>query len=200
MPNKLVNPEDHVQQLALCRSMWMVCSPACILTSPTRTSTSSELGWATHITNERFLMPKPQLQQAAALVIMLDTHSFRHIGAAASRWPASSRRAAAATRRSARGPHAPRSSTRARIAATSDASDATNGIWRCARCVGNLRALTYGMCRDAALAHGALRARDGVDSLRQCALQRSNNAFSSCASAMGLPPSLTSMAWWRPKN
>ena len=34
-----------------------------------------------------------------------------------------------------RGPHAPRSSTRARIAATSDASDATNDICRCARYV-----------------------------------------------------------------
>ena len=135
VPNRLVNSEDQAHQLALCRSMWIVCSPACTLTSPTRTSTSSELGWATHITNERFLMPRPQLQPAAALVIMLDTHSFRHIGAAASRWPASSRRAAAATRRSARGPHAPRSSTRARIAATSDTGDATNGNGRCARCV-----------------------------------------------------------------
>ena len=84
MPNMLVNSEDHVQQLALCRSMWIVCSPACILTSPTSTSMSSELGWATYITNERFLMPKPQLQQAAALVIMLDTHTIRHTGAAAS--------------------------------------------------------------------------------------------------------------------
>ena len=128
MPNKLVNSEDQAHQLALCSMVWIVCSPACILTSPTSTSMSSELGWATYITNERFLMPKPQLQQAAALVIMLDTHTFRHTGAAASRWPASSRRAAAATRRSARGPHAPRSSTRARIAATSDASDATNGM------------------------------------------------------------------------
>ena len=88
MPNMLVNSEDHVQQLALCRRMWIVSSPARTQTSPTRTSTSSELGWATHITNERFLMPKPQLQPAAALVIMLDTNTIRHIGAAASRWPA----------------------------------------------------------------------------------------------------------------
>eukprot|EP00964_Phaeocystis_antarctica_P161966 scaffold135270_cov181-Phaeocystis_antarctica.AAC.1 len=63
-----------------------------------------------------------------------------------------------------------------------------------------IRALTYGMCRYAALVHGALRARDGVDSLRQCALQRPSNAFSSCASAMGLPPSPAGMAWRRPKN
>ena len=138
VPNMLVSSEDHVQQLALCRRMWIVSSPARTQTSPTRTSTSSELGWATHITNERFLMPKPQLQPAAALVIMLDTHKFRHIGAAASRWPASSRRAAAATRRSARGPHAPRSSTRARIAATSDASDATNGMAGASGWGGNL--------------------------------------------------------------
>ena len=47
-----------------------------------------ELGWATHITNERFLMSRPQLQPAAALVIKLDTHRLRHIGSAASRWPA----------------------------------------------------------------------------------------------------------------
>ena len=35
-----------------------------------------------YITKERFLMPRPLLQQAAALVIMLDIHSFRHTGAA----------------------------------------------------------------------------------------------------------------------
>ena len=70
------------------------------------------------------------------------------------------------------------------------------------------------MCRYAALAHGALRARDGVDSLRTEAVRIVkieyfkglwSNARSSCASAMGLPPSLThpprtSMAWRRPKN
>ena len=38
---------------------------------------SSELGWAGYITKERFMMPRPQLQQAAALVIMLDIHTFR---------------------------------------------------------------------------------------------------------------------------
>ena len=88
MPNKLVNSEDQAHQLALCSMMWIVCSPACIPTSPTSTSMSSELGWATYIIKERFLMPKPQLQQAAALVIMLDTNRLRHIGSAASRWPA----------------------------------------------------------------------------------------------------------------
>ena len=33
-------------------------------------------------------MSRPQLQPAAALVIILDTHRLRHIGAAARRWPA----------------------------------------------------------------------------------------------------------------
>ena len=74
MPNKLVNSEDQAHQLALCSMVWIVCSPACILTSPTSTSMSSELGWARYITKEMFMMPKPQLQQAAALVIMLDIH------------------------------------------------------------------------------------------------------------------------------
>ena len=88
MWNKLANSENHAHQLALCMSLWIVSSPARTQTSPTRTSTSSELGWATHITNERFLMSRPQLQPAAALVIMLDTNRLRHIGSAASRWPA----------------------------------------------------------------------------------------------------------------
>ena len=56
-----VNSEDHVQQLAMCRRMWIVSSPARTQTSPTRTSTSSKLGWATHIMNERFSMSRSQL-------------------------------------------------------------------------------------------------------------------------------------------
>ena len=107
VPNTLVSCEDHVQQRALCWRMCFVGSPARSVTSPTRRCWSSELGWATKIMNESFFMSMAQLQPAAALVIMLDTHRLRHIGAAASRWPARSRRAAAATRRSARGPHAP---------------------------------------------------------------------------------------------
>ena len=118
----------HTIRACAAGSHWAARQVAAQLTLPTSTSMSSELGWARYITKERSMMPRPQLQQAAALVIMLDTHTLRHIGAAASRWPASSRRAAAATRRSARGPHAPRPSTRARIAATSDTSDATNGM------------------------------------------------------------------------
>ena len=88
MWNRSANSEDQVHQLASCSRMWMACSPACILTSPMSTSMSSALGWARYTTNERFMMSKPQLQQAAALVIMLDTNTIRHIGAAASRWPA----------------------------------------------------------------------------------------------------------------
>ena len=41
----------------------------------------------------------------------------------------------------------------------------------------HFRCLTYGMCRYAALAHGALRARDGVDSLRPIASQRLTDTF-----------------------
>ena len=129
MWNMLVNSEDHVQQLALCRSLWIVCSPARTLTSPTRTSTSSELGWATHITNERFLMPRPQLQPAAALVILLDTHRLRHTGAAASRWPASL--STSSSSNTAVGETTARTTIEhscSRIAATSDASDETNGM------------------------------------------------------------------------
>ena len=105
-----------------------MCSTACILTSPTRTSTSNELARARWTVMKLFVMDRHQLQQAAALVIMLDNHPFRHTSTARSRWPASSRRAAAAARRSARGPHAPRSSPRTRIAATSATSEKTNGI------------------------------------------------------------------------
>ena len=41
--NRLANSEDQVHQLASCSKMWMVCSPAYMLTSPTSTSMSSEL-------------------------------------------------------------------------------------------------------------------------------------------------------------
>ena len=61
MWNKLASSEDHAHQLALCRSLWIVSIPARTQTSPTRTSSSSELGWATHTTNERFLMSMAQL-------------------------------------------------------------------------------------------------------------------------------------------
>ena len=54
-----------------------MCSPTCILTSPTSTSLPSELGWATGTpaglgSEERFMMSKPQHQQAAAMVVMSD--------------------------------------------------------------------------------------------------------------------------------
>jgi len=51
-----------------------VCSTACILTSPTRTSTSNELARARWPVMKLFVMDRHQLQQAAALVIMLDNH------------------------------------------------------------------------------------------------------------------------------
>ena len=128
MQNKLANSEDQARHMFLSSRIPSVCSTACILTSPTRTSTSSELARARWTVMELFMMDRHQLQQAAALVIMLGIHPFRHTSTARSRWPASSRRAAAAARRSARGPHAPRSSPRTRIAATSATSEETNGI------------------------------------------------------------------------
>ena len=48
--------------------------------------------------------------------------------------------------------------------------------------------LSYGTYHRAALGHGALRARAGVDSLRPFASQRLSNARSPCASVMGLHP------------
>ena len=87
MPNKLVNSKDQAHHTVRARAAgphW-AAHHAAQLTLPTSTSMSSELGWARYITKERFMMPKPQLQQAAALVIMLDIHSFRHTGAATSR-------------------------------------------------------------------------------------------------------------------
>ena len=79
---------------------------------------------------ELFVMDRHQHQQAAALVIMLDIHPFRHTSTARSRWPASSRRAAGQQRGGRREgrTHAPRSSPRARTAATSVTSEVTNGI------------------------------------------------------------------------
>ena len=74
-------------------------------------------------------MPKPQLQPAAALVIMLDTHTIRHIGAAASRWPAML--STSSSINTAVGEMTARTTIEhscSRIAATSDASDATNGM------------------------------------------------------------------------
>ena len=123
MQNKLASSEDQARPMFLSSRIPSVCSTACILTTPTRTSTSSELVRARWTVMELSTMDKHQLQQAAALVIMLNTHPFRHTSTARSRWPASSRRAAAAAWRSARGPHAPRSSPRARTTATSAAGE-----------------------------------------------------------------------------
>ena len=53
MPNMLVNSEDHVQQLAMCRRMWIMSSPARTETSPTRTSTSSRVALVASIAAAR---------------------------------------------------------------------------------------------------------------------------------------------------
>ena len=134
VPNKLVNSEDQAHQLASCSKMWIVCSPACILTSTTSTSMSSELDWATHITiHEREVLDAQAPAPASSCLGDHDRHP--HIPPhwcsskqMASKLSTGSSSNTAVGERTARGPHAPRSSTRARIAATSDASDATNGM------------------------------------------------------------------------
>ena len=84
---------------------------------------SSELSWARYIPKEMFMMPKPQLQQAAALVIMLEHPHIPPYRCSnkqmASKLATGSSSSTAVGERAAR-THAPRSSTRARIAATSD--------------------------------------------------------------------------------
>ena len=75
---KALGKAKHTIRTRAAGSHW-AAHQAAQLTLPTSTRMSSELGWARYITKERFLMPKPQLQQAAALVIMLDIHSFRLI-------------------------------------------------------------------------------------------------------------------------
>ena len=67
----------HTIRACAAGSHW-AARQAAQLTLPTSTSMSRELGWARYITKERFMMPRPQLQQAAALVIMLDINTFRH--------------------------------------------------------------------------------------------------------------------------
>jgi len=81
-------------------------------------------------------MDRQHHQPAATMVLVLDTTSFRNSSAAQSRWPASSRRAAAATQRSARRSHAARSDGAhepACIAATSGASEHDSGALPSAR-------------------------------------------------------------------
>ena len=56
MWNRSANSEDQVHQLASCSRMWMVCSPACILTSSTSTSMSSGLARASWTSMELFEM------------------------------------------------------------------------------------------------------------------------------------------------
>ena len=77
---------------------------------------------------ELFMTDRHQHLPAATMLHVLDSTPLRHSRTSQCGRTASSRRAAAAARRSARGPHAPRSGSRARTAATSDASAATNGV------------------------------------------------------------------------
>ena len=126
VPNRLVNSEDQAHQLALCSMMWIVCSPACIPTSPTSTSTSSELAWARWTVTELFVTDRHQHLPAATMLHVLSSTSLRNSRRAQCGRAASSRRAAAAARRSARRSPAPRSGPRARTAATSATSAATN--------------------------------------------------------------------------
>ena len=75
MWDRSANSEDQVHQLASCSRMWMVCSPACILTSSTSTSMSSGLARASWTSMELFEMDMHQLQQAAAMVMLSDINT-----------------------------------------------------------------------------------------------------------------------------
>ena len=70
--NRLVNSEDQARYTSLCSRISSVCSPACILTLPMRTSVSSELAQASWTLMELFEMDRYQLQRAAAMVILSD--------------------------------------------------------------------------------------------------------------------------------
>ena len=133
MPRKLDNSEDQARHISSCSRMQLVCSPACTQTSPTKTSTSSEPAWAKWTMMELFMTDRHQHLPAATMLHVLDSTPLRHSRTSQCGRAASSRRAAAAAWRSARGPHAPRSSTRARTTATSDTSDTTSGICHRAR-------------------------------------------------------------------
>ena len=113
MPSKLDNSEDQARHISSCSRMQLVCSPACTQTSPTKTSTSSEPAWAKWTMMELFMTDRHQHLPAATMLHVLDSTPLRHSRTSQCGRAASSRRAAAAARRSARGPHAPRSGSRA---------------------------------------------------------------------------------------
>ena len=72
---KLANSGGQAHHTYSCSRVSLDCKPpsqAAQLTLPTSTSISNELGWARYITQERFMMSKPQLQQTAVLVILSD--------------------------------------------------------------------------------------------------------------------------------
>jgi len=106
MWNRSANSEDQVHQLASCSRMWMVCSPARILTSPTSTSMSSGLARASWTSMVLFEMDRHQLQQAAAMVMLSDisTNAQQHcsIKEIASRLTTSSSSSVAVGERAAR--------------------------------------------------------------------------------------------------
>jgi len=106
MPRKLDNSEDQARHLSSCSRMQLVCSPACTQTSPTKTSTSSEPAWAKWTMMELFMTDRHQHLPAATMLHVLDSTPLRHSRTSQCGRAASSRRAAAAARRSARGPHA----------------------------------------------------------------------------------------------
>ena len=99
------------------------CSPACPLTSPTSASMSSELARARWTATELFMIDRHPHLPAAIMLHVLDQPCLRHLCAALGRCRVSSRRAAAAVRRSARLSHTMRSNLGARTSVTVGASD-----------------------------------------------------------------------------
>ena len=123
MPNKLDNSEDQARHISSCNRMQLLCSPACTLTSPTKTSTSSEPAWSKWTMMELFMADRHQHLPAATMLHVLDSTMLRLSRTSPCGRTASSRRAAAAARRSARGPHAPRPGSRARTARRHERSE-----------------------------------------------------------------------------
>jgi len=97
---------------------------------------------------ELFVMNKHQHQPAPAMVLVLDTTSFRNSSAAQGKWPASPRRAAAATQWSARRSRAARPSQRARTAATTGgASEHDSGALPARESLSSYLIYLYRVCR-----------------------------------------------------
>ena len=99
MPSKLDNSEDQARHISSCSRMQSVCSPACTQTSPTKTSTSSEPAWAKWTMMELFMADRHQHLPAATMLHVLDSTMLRLSRTSRCGRTASSRRAAAAARR-----------------------------------------------------------------------------------------------------